>query len=1407
MTSPTTEERWNEALPLDFARIQKLHSLRLIEPDLEYMCKIDIGQVSQEHDVERIRTVLSTMQHGLRQAMVDRETAAAAKTRAEQLLVELQSRRPEIPPGLGPGGGPAATADALRARDQHILYLQYEIGQRDLQIQQFQEQLQQAQERAEGLEKDKTSLEEEVRDFKEQVTRARDENDQLRLSIDSQLKQSGDQQDRSERWSAQNQQLMKAIDETAALAIENQRLKGSCRQLESELRDATVQIDAATAEFLLLKRRAEVSDRIVEEVRNENVELMNNLAKANAEMAGRAFIPVGSLEASNAEAQLDQLVSVVNSRVDEWKDLMSRQYEPPYPNDRNSDIPDQSFIEQDLRRALIIRNQEINALRRSLSEAVFEMEEGAKTIIMLKEASRRRPPPEQADQLEAQLSSRNREMTTLLKRTLALEDNLNEANQENKELLLELRRYEQGIYGLPEARRDLKDVQRQLKNRDKYIGDLVQRLNTLTTDYDEALSELSEYRNELGDNVRPEQLRRRHEDYMNSLLDNRVLLKILEDQIARLEGECAALRNIASSLRSNGEDEGAVRDSQLPPGGGSSPRNVRNVNDPSSRVVGEEIEALREENLQLENGMREILEAIKESRVRGRFGQSVELRSPALERLLSSMEKRRRLASDNSLESQKRLDSAFSEAGASHSSFAADGLQKKLERIYQVLEDNRERAFAKLTAGSQRTVNLPNRITVLANRYSQDIVQFGLENDASGLQEALRNLEDEMRAAADSIASEYGKSIFDNLESNPRDLREESEALERQLKDVQEELFKTKVLLTESRTQVAIWNSGTQTSRGVSRRSSEVDNRPSSSGDRLPDQLRDKDERISKLSDDIASLTEDNSRLRSQLMSAAEKSGSTFSQSLTTLEQDHRREIQILSQINKDLRADTQRREEHLENLRASLKLTNQELFDLAVELKAIQDRSSEVKGATDGTREGTEDKETVTAPQDISEGNRQRVVALMETRIQRLENQLKDREGSFQKERNELTELLNNASRTPKNDPQITIELRTVKGRLNESEAKLEAMKHQLELTRTELQTTTERHAKREEELQRDRESVEASYENMVKNLREELAKVKQSRSQPQNAGAAPDSGRTFSLPGGAAVTTVTPSPVGNISSLVKNLTEQLQEKESEIRRLSVAFQAFKDEMLKMPASDQTLIGQLAEQKHGLQDQIDKLRETNSKLTNQLRKEKANSERLEKEAEEATAEIRKNEEKRRKQEKINSEMASRIASLEDELGQRRSKSTDDAKESRLRSKVAELEKALAKAQSNEPKTSTAKPEVAQWEEKKKWEKIVQNLKVKLKEKDDASAAQSTMLNNVKEALARSEHDRGLMDKKLASLSKRVNDLSQKPEYLQQSLAESHKEVRRSCDYHFPTASFIWTFFPGFQLELRSCNR
>ena len=82
------------------------------------------------------------------------------------------------------------------------------------------------------------------------------------------------------------------------------------------------------------------------------------------------------------------------------------------------------------------------------------------------------------------------------------------------------------------------------------------------------------------------------------------------------------------------------------------------------------------------------------------------------------------------------------------------------------------------------------------------------------------------------------------------------------------------------------------------------------------------------------------------------------------------------------------------------------------------------------------------------------------------------------------------------------------------------------------------------------------------------------------------------------------------------------------------------------------------------------------------------------------------------------------------------------------------------------------------WEEKKKWEKVVQKLRDQLKDKEHVAETLQTSVISGKEAFARSERDRAAMEKRLATLSKRVADLSQQPNFLQQSLDASQKEVR-----------------------------
>lgn len=47
------------------------------------------------------------------------------------------------------------------------------------------------------------------------------------------------------------------------------------------------------------------------------------------------------------------------------------------------------------------------------------------------------------------------------------------------ELIIQLKEYEEGVYGLPEARNQVKELKRQLKTRDNQILQLIEQINHL----------------------------------------------------------------------------------------------------------------------------------------------------------------------------------------------------------------------------------------------------------------------------------------------------------------------------------------------------------------------------------------------------------------------------------------------------------------------------------------------------------------------------------------------------------------------------------------------------------------------------------------------------------------------------------------------------------------------------------------------------------------------------------------------------------------------------------------------------------------------------------------------------------------------------------------------------------------
>ncbi|OQV19291.1 hypothetical protein BV898_06712 [Hypsibius exemplaris] len=1338
-----SDARWAQTVPLDFDKIQALQgtSPSIHQADLEFLSSVDLNAIAGDFDYDRFVAVLKAFQNGLRKSVVDREAALYAKGRSDQLLAE--SRRAEVATAPQALLTPAGTVqpDAIRARDQHILYLQYEVSQRDIQMLQLAEQVQQSRSQIEGLEDQKRLLEEEVQHVRSQISRARDESDQLRASIDNQLKKA----DVREKLQNRNEELINALEESSNLRLESQRLKKLCAQLEEQLGEATVQIDSATAEHLHLKRSIEAAEVACEELRDENAELQDKLNKTRPEASIQS--PEPSQAASNADDQLDQLITIVNRRVDEWKLLMRNQVDeiPSAKSDGSYGKTDET------ERLLAMRSHEVSLLRSSLASAVHEIEEGAKTITRLKQQGRRASTDSGID-LRTQLSHRNSELSNMLQRTLALEDDLDLAQREAREFQSQLQRYEEGIYGLAEARTDLRESRKQLLQRDKYIKELVRRLNVLTSDYDAVMMEVNDTRRRANLPPRPASSNRNLSD-LAPLLEGRLLVEVLEEQIDQLEDERISLQKTIHSLLGNtpsrGDNSARLRGSKAMQ---LTSKNVDDLLD-DLNVLRRDFDELVEENHQLESSMQEILDAIRESRLNGRPGQSVELRSPSLELLLKLME-RRHVASSDSAYTETRLDSAVYSEQDSQGSAQSAQLKEKVERVLHSLDQissRKDRRFER-----ESSSNLVDRLSLVFNKCLEDVLKLVLDSDNRSLEKLIHNLQTEMQFLIDDSRRSHESTLQDH-QRRFDELSRNYDSLLRS-KPHQKPVF------------------------GVEY--------PDLSGE-----LRDAEVRLARSLDTVTSLTTENHKLRSQLASGSGQSFLEITQGLTSLEKDHRNEVDTLSRINGDMRADARRHEVHMADLRAALQTANEQLVSMADELRQARNEAARLKTTVDGKSSlvefagGDSDGGGLSAAvrdDGLGVEGRQRVVVQLEAKIQRLEGEMKQREAERQRERDEFVEILAKSGKGLQSDVEFAKQVSILNTEIGQKDRRLELLTLELDNARSELQSTMATFTRREEDFRRDRENLRAQYESTIARLREETSikfKIQAGVSSSSLAGG-PDTGRTFTQPDGVVVVAATSQPASELH--VRVLKDQLADKEQELRKLSTAFQIFKDEMasVALPSSDPTVVSQLASQKREMEAKLLTSREANSKVLADWRKQKAELSSVLREMNDMRAESRQKDDQIRKFEKINGELFAKITALESEVSRAKNGLTDDDRTvSDLKKKINQLEKTLSsikKSHSQSPvraALTTTKPEVLVWEEKKKWEKVVQKLKERLREKEDAADTAQTTVTHVKEALARSERDRGVMEKRLATLSKRVVALSEQPDSLQQSLDASQKEI------------------------------
>uniref|UniRef100_A0A8V5FLR8 Uncharacterized protein n=1 Tax=Melopsittacus undulatus TaxID=13146 RepID=A0A8V5FLR8_MELUD len=478
--------------------------------------------------------------------------------------------------------------------------------------------------------------------------------------IDSQkeaiLLRRGEDSDYRSQLSKKNFELVQYLDEIQNLTEANEKLDIQNQEMRKNLEESVQEMEKMTDEYNKMKLIVQQSDTVMDHLRKENEQYKFQVQELSDQ-----------LKAKNEEDY--PLMAAVNAKVEEWKNILASkddellQYQQMLFNlkeklkmaqldvDRNSIMALQQGVQE--------RDAQIRLLTEQVEQYTKEMEQNALLIEELRNDL-------QKDKGHSSLAQQNRigEMQEKLKmleeRTKEAEKSAElaeaDAREKDKELVETLKRmrdYELGIYGLEEAVAEINDLKKQIRIRDNEIETLIKEGNKLELKINDFLDENEELRERLG--LDPKTMIDLSEFRNSKALKQqqyRAENQILLQEIERLEEERIELKK---QIRKLAQEKGR----RIATTGrifflfslNENPNNEYLANELSMRerdleknrtVIAKfqcKLKELSEENKQLEQGMKEILQAVKEmqkdSNVKG--GETA-LIIPSLDRLVNAME-------------------------------------------------------------------------------------------------------------------------------------------------------------------------------------------------------------------------------------------------------------------------------------------------------------------------------------------------------------------------------------------------------------------------------------------------------------------------------------------------------------------------------------------------------------------------------------------------------------------------------------------------------------------------------------------------------------------------------------------------------------------------------------------------
>uniref|UniRef100_F6U9I2 Centrosomal protein 290 n=1 Tax=Callithrix jacchus TaxID=9483 RepID=F6U9I2_CALJA len=761
---------WKEIMkvdPDDLPRQEELADNLLIS-----LSKVEVNELNnekQENVIHLFRITQSLMKMKAQEvelALEEVEKAGEEQAKFEnQLKTKVMKLENELEMAQRSAGG----RDTRFLRDE-IRQLEKQLERKDRELEDMEKELEKEKKVNEQLALRNEEAENENSKLRRENKRLKKKNEQLsqdiidyQKQIDSQketlLSRRGEDSDYRSQLSKKNYELVQYLDEIQSLTEANEKIEVQNQEMRKNLEESVQEMEKMTDEYNRMKAIVHQTDNVIDQLKKENDHYRLQVQELTE-----------LLKAKNEED--DPIMVAVNAKVEEWTLILSSkddeiiEYQQMLHNLReklkNAQLDADKSNVMALQQGIQERDSQIKMLTEQVEQYTKEMEKNTFIIEDLKNELQRNKGASTLSQQSYYMKIQStldilKEKTKEAERTAELAEA--DAREKDKELIEALKRlkdYESGVYGLEDAVIEIKNCKNQIKIRDQEIETLIKEINKLELkindflDENEALRErvglepktmidLTEFRNSKC--LKQQQYRAENqillkEASIESLEEERLDLKKKIRQMAQERGKRSATSGLTTedlNLTENVFQGDRISERKLDLVSLKNLSEAQSKNEFLSRELIEKerdlersrtviakfqnkLKELVEENKQLEEGMKEILQAIKEMQKDPNVkGGETSLIIPSLERLVNAIE-------------SKNAEGIFD--ASLHLKAQVDQLTGRNEELRQELRESRKEAInysQQLAKANLKIEHLEKETSLLRQSEGSNVVFKGVD--------------------------------------------------------------------------------------------------------------------------------------------------------------------------------------------------------------------------------------------------------------------------------------------------------------------------------------------------------------------------------------------------------------------------------------------------------------------------------------------------------------------------------------------------------------------------------------------------------------------------------------------------------------------------------------------------------